>query len=93
MHASTEEQLEYLYHTLLDDTCAKLYPNYLKHLVSYMNRRAEWALCYRDQLLVRGNNTNNYCESAIMIMKDYIHQTVKTYNIVQVHEYFFYIIA
>lgn len=84
MYAATEEQLEYLYHNLLNDTCANKYPNYLKHIMSFMNRQTEWALCYRHKLLVRGDNTNNLCESAMMILKDYILQRVKAYNIVQV---------
>lgn len=86
MYASTEKELENYYMAVLSDICANKYPNYLKHIASYVDRRTEWALCYRDQLLVRGNNTNNLCESAMHIMKDYILQRVKAYNIVQVQK-------
>ena len=50
---------------------------------SYWERRGEWAICFRDQTLLRGNNTNNYAESGIRILKDIVFKRVKAYNLVQ----------
>ncbi|CAH1106770.1 unnamed protein product [Psylliodes chrysocephalus] len=47
----------------------------------------EWALCYRKNLFVRGNNTNNICESAMMVMKEYILQRVKAFNMVHLADF------
>lgn len=38
-------------------------------------------MCYRHDLLVRGNNTNSYAEAAMRILKDQIFERVRAYNI------------
>ena len=43
--------------------------------------------CFRDQILLRGNNTNNYAESGIRILKDTVFKRVKAYNLVQLFEF------
>lgn len=35
-------------------------------------RKTSWAVCYGANLNVRNNNTNNYAEAAMRIMKDQI---------------------
>ena len=34
-------------------------------------------------MLVRGNQTNNYAEAGMLILKDLVFSTVKVYNLVQ----------
>lgn len=51
-----------------------------KHLTSLWNRREEWCLAYRSNILTRGNNTNNYCKSSIRIFKDVVLQRCKVFN-------------
>ena len=41
----------------------------------------KWALCFRTNMLTRGNNTNNYCESQFGIIKDGILNRTKQYNV------------
>lgn len=57
---------------------------YLEKLYS---RRERWALCYRSMLPVRGNNTNNYCEAAMRILKDKILLRTKAYNVPQLFDF------
>lgn len=70
LYASTEEQLEECFANLINDNRVQNYPNYIKHVSTYIDRMIEWALCYRCNLPVRGNNTNNLCESAMMVIKE-----------------------
>lgn len=53
----------------------------------YWERRNEWALCYRTGVLTRGNNTNNYAEAAMRILKDKISERVKAFNLVQMTDF------
>ena len=47
----------------------------------------EWALCYQKHLLVRGNQTNNYAEAGMRILKDLVFSRVKVYNLVQMFSF------
>ena len=53
------------------------------HIESQWSRRREWAICYRIHLWTRGNQTNNYFESGIWIVKELVFNRVKAYNINQ----------
>jgi hypothetical protein len=46
-----------------------------------------WAICYRKDLPLRGNNTNNYAEAAMIILKDQIFERVRAYNIAQLLDF------
>ena len=87
VYAQTEENLKQTYKSLERGTISSKYSNFNKHLESYWKRRHEWALCYRDLTLVRGNNTNNYCEAGIRILKDIVFKRIKAYNLVQTFEF------
>lgn len=43
-------------------------------------RTDEWCLAYRDGLVTRGNNINNYCEASIRIFKYVVLQRCKAFN-------------
>lgn len=45
-------------------------------------RRKEWALCYRKNLLVRGQHTNNISEATMKVIKDYILDRLKAVSAV-----------
>jgi hypothetical protein len=59
----------------------------LNHLRSLYERRSEWALCCREELPVRGNNTNNLCESAMRVMKDKVLHRTKAFNVLQLIDF------
>ena len=41
------------------------------------------AIMFRQEEMMRGNNTNNYCEAAMRILKDRILDRVRCYNVFQ----------
>jgi len=51
------------------DTLLQKYPLYQEYLNKAVDRRKEWGLCYRTDLRMRGNNTDNYTESMIFVFK------------------------
>ena len=61
----------------------KIYTNYLIYIESQWSGRREWAVCYRIHRLTRGNQTNNYAEAGIRIIKELVFNRVKAYNINQ----------
>ena len=56
------------------------YKNYMLYLERLYSRRECWALSFREQLLTRSNNTNNYAEAAMRVLKDKILQRTKAFN-------------
>lgn len=53
----------------------------------YWERRVEWALCYRQEALVRNNQTNNIAEAAMKVLKDKVFERVKAFNLVQMVDF------
>ncbi|XP_066933770.1 uncharacterized protein [Clytia hemisphaerica] len=56
-----------------------------KNLQAYMNTLFEykerWCLAYRQNLLTRGNNTNNFVEAQFLVLKDNVLNRTKEINI------------
>lgn len=63
------------------------FPKVKEHLKNLVPRASEWALFYRRKLLTRGNNTDNYCEANIKIIKDKILGRLKAFNPVQLVDF------
>ncbi|KAK3921595.1 Protein FAR1-RELATED SEQUENCE 2 [Frankliniella fusca] len=59
-----------------------------KHLKDLYDRAPEWALCFRNDLLTRGNNTNNYSEATVRQLKDQVLRRLTAYSEVQLFEFF-----
>ena len=53
------------------------------YIVQVFERRTEWAVCYRQELAIRGNNTNNFVEAAMRILKDKVVDRVRACNPIQ----------
>ncbi|ELT96289.1 hypothetical protein CAPTEDRAFT_185530 [Capitella teleta] len=70
LFANEEAELVRLYQESLADPDVQRYPSVKNHLCEVYDKRHDWALCFRHQLPVRGNATNNYCEAAMGIIKD-----------------------
>ena len=70
--AESEEKLVRLYSGLINSDILKKYPKYLAYVATHWRRGKEWAVCYRQHILVRGNHTNNYAEAGFRILKDLI---------------------
>ena len=50
------------------------YPNcsLFSYLDTLIERREEWAVTFRAGAMLRGHNTNNYCEATMCIIKEVV---------------------
>ena len=83
LHAPTEQELQQRWEELIFFANTKK----LGHFAAYMEerwcRRREWALCYRQDLFVRGHHTNNLTEASFRVIKDKILGRLKVHNTTQ----------
>ena len=70
LYATTTDVMENAYDAFLNDEIIRSYPNLIKYIGTVYSDNNAWALCHRKDLPVRGNDTNNYCESQFMVIKD-----------------------
>lgn len=82
LYAENEEDFKSQYESLLEDEIASMYPNFIKYISAVHEECESWALCYRADLPLRGNNTNNYCEAQFMVIKDDVLNRQKEVNVV-----------
>lgn len=47
----------------------------------------EWALCFRAELPVHGNHTNNISAAGVHILKEIVTSRVKAYNLVELFQF------
>ncbi|XP_052464895.1 uncharacterized protein LOC128021631 isoform X1 [Carassius gibelio] len=64
------------------------YRKFLTYLQNLNSRRESWALSYRRDLPTRGNQTNNYVEAAMRVLKDKILHRTKAFNLPQLFNLF-----
>ena len=55
---------------------------YRERVRTFLNRGTEWLALHRQRLLIHHNNTNNYSEATVCILKDITLQRTKAYNVV-----------
>lgn len=89
LYAKTEENLDKYYDQLCVDETTQQYECLMTYLRRLYKRRSEWALCLRVKLPVRGNNTNNFCEAGMRVIKDKIFYRTKAFNVVQLVDFLF----
>lgn len=70
-----------------EDDVAKMFTSYMKYATRLYERRQLCAVCFRKELPLRGNNTTNYVEAAMRILKDQIFQRVRAYNPIQLLDF------
>ena len=91
VYMTSEEDLEQRYKSLTDpnitNSYCNQYPQLRKHLEMFWKRKSEWALSHRIAAIIRGNNTNNYAEAGIRVLKELIFGRVKAYNLVQMFQF------
>lgn len=76
VNAKTEANLNTYYKFLVNNIVMKKYPEVLNYYADLSKQRKDWPLCCRSNLPTRQNNTNNYAEATMRILKDKIfHQT------------------
>lgn len=79
--ANTDEECTEYFQNLIQEYCHdNNYQNLKIYLEAHWSRRQEWCLHYRNNLITRGNNTNNYVESSIRIFKDIVLERCRSFN-------------
>jgi len=48
----------------------------------FLERGDEWLAVRRQDVIIRGNNTNNYSESTMRVLKDIVLSRTKAFNVV-----------
>ncbi|XP_077512084.1 uncharacterized protein LOC144123039 [Amblyomma americanum] len=61
--------------------------DYVQRVDSLLKTEEEWVAMYRAGIVTRGQNTNNYSEASIRILKDIVLCRTKAYNAVALVEY------
>jgi len=72
---------------LPEHSVAELYLNFVAHAQSIAERRFKWARVYGTNLPIRGQNTNNFVEASMRILKNKIFQRTRAFNIVQMTDF------
>ncbi|CAG8673336.1 19484_t:CDS:2 [Gigaspora margarita] len=83
----SEVALSQAYIELTNNQTYLKYPNFQNHFKISWSRRSEWAIAFRQGLPIRNNNTNNYAEAGIRVLKDIIFSRVQAYNVVQIFQF------
>ena len=82
LYANYVDEMEEKYETFMYDDVVRTYVNLISYIETVYQDREAWALCYRKELPIRGNNTNNFCEAQFLVLKDDILKRQKEVNIV-----------
>lgn len=82
LYSESEERFEDFYSELLNDWRCNRYANLVHYLETLYDDKEAFALCFRAELPVRGNHTNNFAEAQFLVLKDTIFRRVKEYNVV-----------
>ena len=71
VYSDDVEQTERNFYDLLDQFGTK-YEGLKAYLSSLFEYKERWCISYRNDLVIRGNNTNNFVESQFLVLKDNI---------------------
>ena len=85
LYAESKYLFECHYDKLLHDTCDH-YNNAVQYFEKLYEDHENFAHCFRRDLLMRGNQTNNFVESQFLVLKDVILRRTKEYNVVALIE-------
>lgn len=80
LYATTTDEMGQNFSKFMNDEVIKKYAYLKHHILGYWDRKEEWSLACRSNLLTRGNNTNNYVEASIRIFKDIVLERCKAFN-------------
>ncbi|XP_023312633.1 uncharacterized protein LOC111692756 [Anoplophora glabripennis] len=80
MYSETEDELNMM--ILNFKQSSQDFPNFINRFEKFYLRSHEWLYVHRKNIIIRGNNTNNYAEASIRILKDIILHRTKGYNCV-----------
>ncbi len=75
-----EIKISYIISLLKKNSIIIKYPNFIKHLNTHWKKWCLWAHCYRIDILLRGNHTDNYAEAGIQILKELLFSSVSNFK-------------
>lgn len=84
LYSKTEKNLNETYAKFLKDSLVAKYPNFLNHMALQWTKRREWAICFRNEVITRGNNI---AEAGMRIIKELIFGRIKAYNLNQMFQF------
>lgn len=79
MYAENEETLDSAVADI--HNLSNKFPQFVKRFDSFYNRKTKWVLLFRLNYITRGNNTNNYAEASIRVLKEIVLSRNKSYNV------------
>ena len=78
MYATDTEEFE----SALEELKNCGFEKYKEHVEKeLLEIKEEWVLLFRNEILTRGHNTNNFAEACIRILKDIILERTKAFNV------------
>lgn len=87
LYASTEEEMDNNFRRAEISLLLSKHPKVQRYLVNLYQRKSEWAICCRSSLPIHGNNTNNFVEAAMRVLKDQVLMRTKAFNMVQLADF------
>eukprot|EP00057_Strongylocentrotus_purpuratus_P026365 XP_011680839.1 PREDICTED: uncharacterized protein LOC753067 [Strongylocentrotus purpuratus] len=87
VYAEDATAVEAAFESAISDPAVIRYPGYRAYINSLYERRQVWAQAFRIGLRIRANNTNNYAEAAMKVLKDSILQRSKAFNVPQLLDF------
>ncbi len=87
VYSKTETNLIDAYSAFFKNDIVAMYPHFQSHIKSHWLRRLQWAICYRSNIITRGNNTNNISEAGIKIVRELVFGRIKAYNLIQMFQF------
>ncbi|XP_034253910.1 uncharacterized protein LOC117652856 isoform X2 [Thrips palmi] len=89
VRSPTEEEYDKQYEEFKTSEVLLRNKTVLTHVTKDLHpRRKEWALCYRSNLVIRGNNTSNLAEGNFLQLKTTVMERLKAFNMVQLFDFF-----
>ncbi|XP_037502514.1 uncharacterized protein LOC119376918, partial [Rhipicephalus sanguineus] len=59
---------------------------YISRVMTFLDKKKEWVVLYRSEVMTRGHNTYNIAEASIRILKDIVLSRTKAFNAVALLE-------
>ncbi|XP_025088476.1 uncharacterized protein LOC112560678 isoform X1 [Pomacea canaliculata] len=87
VYAQSDDEIVNVYDNACRDDVVRNNPKFKLYLEKQFERKSLWAVTFRKDLPVRGNNTNNYCEAAMHVLKDKIFCRTRAYNTQQLLDF------
>ena len=82
LYAESEDKPQDSFDNLMSSDVASKYVNFKNDATDVFEDCEAWALSYRDELPIRGNNTNNLCGAQFLVIKDKVLNRQKEVNVV-----------